>query len=160
MGFSASDLLSDMDATDRLGIRLAHQLRPGDTVFLFGQIGAGKTHMARAVISALFSAEGFSQIDVPSPTYTLVQTYDLKLATVWHADLYRLADASEIAELGLDEAFGRDITLVEWPEMIEVPPINVLKVTLSVEGTGRRVVLTSDSPRWSDLSKLLDNAHA
>ena len=160
MGFSATGLLSNADATDRLGQRLAQAVRPGDTIFLIGQIGAGKSHLARAIIRALFLAEGVCEVEVPSPTYTLVQTYDLKQGTVWHADLYRLADASEIAELGLEDAFASDIVLVEWPEMIEDPPSPLLTVSLSVHGTGRQVTLASPDPRWSDLESLLDSDDA
>ena len=122
MRFSAAGTLSDSVATDELGKRLAKRLQPGDVVLLFGQIGTGKSHLVRSIIQALFAAEGITRIDVPSPTYTLVQTYELERATVVHADLYRLGDASEIEELGLDEAFGRDITLVEWPEIIGAIP--------------------------------------
>lgn len=160
MGFSASGVLADTDATDRLGARLAGVLRPGDAVFLSGQIGTGKSHLVRAMILALFKAEGRAPVDIPSPTYTLVQTYDLACGTIWHADLYRLGDASEIAELGLDEAFGADITLVEWPEMIETPPADALFIELSVNGEGRNVELSSNSARWSCLADLLDDTDA
>ena len=160
MGFSASGILSDTSATDRLGARLANVLHAGDCVLLSGQIGAGKSHLVRALIRALFNAEGIAQPDIPSPTYTLVQTYELARGTVWHADLYRLGDASEIAELGLDEAFDTDITLVEWPEVIENPPGHALRITLCPYGNGRKVELSSDSQRWSDLADLLDGVDA
>lgn len=156
MGFSASGTLSNTDVTDRLGTRLAGLLQAGDVILLSGQIGTGKTHLARAVIRALFAEHGLEQIEVPSPTYTLVQTYDLPTCSIWHADLYRLGDPSEIVELGLEAAFETGISLVEWPELLERPPSTALRIELKVAGEGRRAVLTSDDKRWQDLAKLIE----
>lgn len=86
-------------------------LKPGDVLLLEGQIGAGKSAFARALIRSLAGAE----IEVPSPTFTLVQTYDLPIAEVWHCDLYRLSHPDEVFELGLDSAFDSAICLIEWP---------------------------------------------
>lgn len=148
MALSLTIDLPDPEATDQLGRHLAAQLRPGDTLLLAGQIGAGKSHLARAIIRAVAGAD----IDVPSPTYTLVQTYETGRGTLWHADLYRLGDLSEIAELGLDDAFGRDIALVEWPEMLDAP-IDALVITFEIQGEGRRLGLSCDGHRWDDLSR-------
>ena len=100
--------------TARLGRWLAGILSPGDTLLLSGPVGAGKTHLARALIRA---ATG-SDEDVPSPSFTLVQTYAAPGFDIWHADLYRLSQPEEVVELGLDEAFGRAICLVEWPDRL------------------------------------------
>ena len=154
MGYSASVLLSDPDETDRLGRLIAASLQPGDTVLLEGQIGAGKTHLARAIVQALHASAGQPVVEVPSPTYTLVQTYQLPEVGVWHADLYRIGDSSEVAELGLDEAIGRDIVLLEWPERMEFSPPEALHVKLSVDGIGRRASLTSASERWKALADI------
>ncbi len=89
-------------------------LKPGDVLLLEGQIGAGKSAFARALIRSLARAE----IEVPSPTFTLVQTYDLPLAEVWHCDLYRLSHPDEVFELGLDTAFDTAICLIEWPDRL------------------------------------------
>lgn len=105
--------LADEAASDALALRLALTLQPGDTLLLSGALGAGKTHIARAVIRVL---TGRSDEPVPSPTFTLVQTYDTATAEVWHADLYRLSDPQELAELGLDEALGTALCLIEWPD--------------------------------------------
>lgn len=104
-------LLDSPDETARFARRLGACLRPGDCLLLDGQIGAGKTHFARSLIQSLQSAPE----DVPSPTYTLVQTYETPAGELWHADLYRLSDPAEIVELGLWEAFDTAISLVEWP---------------------------------------------
>lgn len=110
--------LSSPDATAAFARRLAPRLQAGDTILLEGPIGAGKTHFARALIQERLAAGGLIE-DVPSPTYTLVQTYDDGTGEIWHADLYRLSDPAEVVELGLSDAFGTAICLVEWPERLD-----------------------------------------
>lgn len=112
MSAPRSLLLSDDAATDALGAMLAAVLVPGDLVLLIGDLGAGKTALARAVIRAL---AGDPALPVPSPTFSLVQPYATSRGAVIHADLYRLASEDEIAELGLLDDPGA-ITLVEWAE--------------------------------------------
>lgn len=108
--------LPDEAATDALAKRLAPLLRPGDTLLLSGSLGAGKTHLARALIRAHLQAPGEP---VPSPSFTLVQTYSAPDGTeIWHADLYRLGDPGEVAELGLEDAMGSAICLIEWPDRL------------------------------------------
>lgn len=143
------DLPRDED-TVRLGRWLAGLLAPGDTLLLSGPVGAGKTHLARALIRA---ATGSDQ-DVPSPSFTLVQTYDApdkgRGAEIWHADLYRLSQPDEVIELGLDEAFGRAICLVEWPDRLgPLTPDGALRLALSLRGEGRQADL-SGGPAWAD----------
>lgn len=105
--------LADEAATARFAARLAALARPGDVIALSGGLGAGKTVFARAFLRA----RGLDPaLEVPSPTFTLVQVYDLPGGPVWHLDLYRLADPSEVWELGIEEALGEAILLVEWPE--------------------------------------------
>ncbi len=101
--------------TDALAHRLAGLIRPGNVLLLSGHLGAGKTHLARALIRALVGAP---EEPVPSPTFTLVQTYTTPTSDIWHADLYRLGDPGELAELGLDEAMGQAICLIEWPDRL------------------------------------------
>ncbi|MEH3046918.1 tRNA (adenosine(37)-N6)-threonylcarbamoyltransferase complex ATPase subunit type 1 TsaE [Sphingomonas adhaesiva] len=106
-------ILADVAATAALGARLAAVLRAGDVVTLAGGLGAGKTSLARGVLSALGLAE-----EAPSPTFAIVQPYDPPevRVPVLHVDLYRLDDADEVAELGLDEARHDAALLVEWAE--------------------------------------------
>jgi tRNA threonylcarbamoyladenosine biosynthesis protein TsaE len=142
------------DATDALGRALAAQLRAGDTLLLSGPIGAGKSHLARAIILSLMDRTGTPREDVPSPTYTLVQTYDLGGEEVWHADLYRLSGPDEIWELGLDAAFDSAICLVEWPDRLgQAAPGNALRIELAAdpETDGRLAGLKASSPRWDAL---------
>lgn len=129
--------LADDAATARLGAALADALRPGDLVVLEGDLGAGKTALARAIIRTLMGDE---RMDVPSPSFALVQPYEGQGISVLHADLYRLADASEVGELGLFDN-PRAIVLVEWAE--RAPDLEAeagLRVTLSVPqgGQGRQ----------------------
>lgn len=105
--------LDDEDDTRRLAVLIAGALLPGDLVTLSGDLGAGKTSLAREIIRIL---TGDPDLDVPSPTFTLVQTYESTRGMIVHADLYRLSDPSELAEIGWDEAGSDPIVLVEWPE--------------------------------------------
>lgn len=136
-------------ATANLARRLAPALGPGDTLLLSGPIGAGKTHFARALIQERLAAAGRAE-DVPSPTFTLVQTYDDGRAEIWHADLYRLADAGDLWELGLDEAFDTAICLVEWPDRLgAAAPAGALWIDIAVDDAeGRRLTLSSDAAAW------------
>jgi tRNA threonylcarbamoyladenosine biosynthesis protein TsaE len=111
-------VLSGSEATEALARGLAPELRPGDVILLEGPIGTGKTHFARALIAARLEAAGRTE-DIPSPTFTLVQTYDDGKAEIWHADLYRLSSPDEVVELGLAEAFDTAICLVEWPDRLD-----------------------------------------
>ena len=96
-----------------LGARLGRALRAGDTVALIGGLGAGKTTLARGLVQSLLPHE-----IVPSPTYTLVQTYDFPEFTLWHCDLYRLEHPDEAYELGLIDAMGEEVCLLEWPDRL------------------------------------------
>lgn len=134
--------LKDADATDRLGRALASTRPPQAMVHLRGDLGAGKSTLARALLRAL-GVEGA----IRSPTYTLVERYPLASGgEAWHLDLYRIADAGELEFLGID---GGEATLwlVEWPDRgaAALPSADLL-VSLSVEGDGRRVELIPVSP--------------
>lgn len=126
-----------------LGARLAQMLRAGDAIALQGGLGAGKTTFARGLIEA-YAGIG----EVPSPTYTLVQTYDSGPLPVWHYDLYRLEDAADLTELGWDET-ADGIVLVEWPERAGTRlPKWRLDVTIDFQGEGRRVTLEPHGEGW------------
>lgn len=125
--------LPDETATARLGAWFALRLMAGDCVLLDGQIGAGKSHFARALIRARLGR----MEDVPSPTFTLVQTYDAD-PEIWHADLYRLSHPDEVRELGLEEAFDTAICLVEWPDRLGLlAPANAIRISLAPHDEGR-----------------------
>ncbi len=139
--------LPDEAATERLGHRLAQAVRPGDVIALGGDLGSGKTTLARAFIRALTDAEE----EVPSPTFTLVQSYDCPLGPIWHFDLYRLDKPEDALELGIEDAFADGISLIEWPERLGPwLPADHLSVRLEAghRPTARRARLDGGSP-WS-----------
>lgn len=128
--------LPDLAATEALGARVAGLLREGDVVLLEGPLGAGKSALARALLRALLDDPA---LEVPSPTYTLVQTYDSRLGPVAHFDLWRLDGAPALRELGWDEA---SVALVEWPDRLgALRPGDALTVVLAPEREGRRATL-------------------
>jgi len=140
--------LPDARATDAFGMRLSALLRPGDAVLLTGDLGAGKSTLARAAIRAMIG-EGEP---VPSPTYTLTAQYETPDARIVHADLYRLSGPDEVEETGLVDDFARSITLVEWPDRLEhLTPDDALHITLEQAGEGRRAVLSSTGERAAAL---------
>ena len=134
-------LLTDDAATAALGAELAAELRPGDLVILTGDLGSGKTALARAIIRNL---AGDPDLEVPSPTFALVQPYDTPGGPVLHADLYRLGDPREVEELGLLDN-PNAIVLVEWPErspdIVETATV-VVELAIPPGGDGRLVSVT------------------
>lgn len=136
--------LPDEVATAKLGAALGRALRPGDAVMLHGQLGAGKTCLARAAIAARLGRPE----EIPSPTFTLVQTYEAD-APIWHADLYRLSSEEELVELGLDEAFDDAIVLVEWPERLgSLTPARRLEIELLPSERGRTLQWRAIGGGW------------
>lgn len=136
---------------------------PGDVIALFGDLGTGKTLFARAFINALprpgtagagagpGAGEEREMEEVPSPTFTLLQTYERAPAPVWHFDLYRLEHPEEVYELGFEEALGQAIALIEWPERLGplLPPAR-LDVRLSYAGpASARLVELAGGDTWA-----------
>ena len=132
--------LPDPAATETLAARIAAGLRPGCVVALKGELGTGKTTLARAILRAMGVSE-----HVPSPTFTLVQSYDTAQGMVFHFDLYRVRDARELDELGFDEALDQGIVLMEWPERAEGrSPSDMLTVALAIDSGGRSATVSGD----------------
>ena len=141
------------DATT-LAQAFATHLEAGDCLLLSGPVGAGKTHFARGIIHAL---TGTTE-DVPSPTFTLVQTYDTPKGEVWHADLYRLCHIDELVELGLEDAFESAITLVEWPDRLgTVRPARCLELDFAIpalDSEDRILTINPHGDGWEWLASL------
>jgi tRNA threonylcarbamoyladenosine biosynthesis protein TsaE len=138
--------LPDEAATLALGARLAACLRRGDVVTLSGPLGAGKTTLARGLVSALLGPAA----ETPSPTYTLVQTYDTPGFELWHFDLYRLESPEEVYELGFEDALIDGVSLMEWPERLgALAPPDRLDVILAPDGAGRIAELRPGAS-WKD----------
>ncbi len=139
--------LLDPNKTAQHAAVLGGTLQSGDVVLLSGVVGAGKTHFARSLIQSQLSAPE----DVPSPTFTLVQTYETKQGEIWHADLYRLTDPQEIEELGLIEAFETAICLIEWPDRLaDLAPHHALSLSLRDGDQPDARILSAEwrDPKW------------
>ncbi|MEX6632600.1 tRNA (adenosine(37)-N6)-threonylcarbamoyltransferase complex ATPase subunit type 1 TsaE [Hyphococcus lacteus] len=144
--------LPDEAATKAFAATMARVLNDGDIVRLAGDLGAGKTTFARAVIAELTDVK-----DAPSPTYMLVETYDNDQFLLWHFDLYRLEDPNDVWELGLEEALEGGVVLIEWPERIDgLLPEKSLGLRLETSGPSkaRRAILDVDE----DWAKRLNDA--
>lgn len=140
-------ILADAVASEALGARLAAVLVPGDVVALSGPLGAGKTSIARGVLAALGLAG-----EAPSPSFAIVQPYappEVRMP-VLHVDLYRIEHPEEIAELGLDEAAGDSVLLVEWPERAPGWWPDALALTLEMLPDGTRRLTAKVPPGWKD----------
>lgn len=134
----------------------ANRAHPGDVVLLSGDIGSGKTHFARSLIRHLQGRFGVVE-DVPSPTFTLVQTYLAGDLEIWHCDLYRLASADEAVELGLEDAFAHALCLIEWPDRLgDLAPETACSLEFRAPGhddNHREVILSFNDPRWDDVAR-------
>lgn len=120
-------LLHSLEDTRHIAATLAHHVKKGDVIALKGDLGAGKTAFSRYFIQALMGSE----VEVPSPTFTLVQTYNPPSFPVWHFDLYRLSSPEEAIELAIEDAFFDGVSLIEWPEIIfPLLPEDWLEITL------------------------------
>jgi tRNA threonylcarbamoyladenosine biosynthesis protein TsaE len=139
--------LADAAATDAAGRALAPLLQPGDVIALSGDLGAGKTSLARGLLAELGLTE-----EAPSPSYAIVIPYDppqLRLP-VWHVDLYRLDDPEEAMELGLDDALLDGVLLIEWPERLGWLWPDALRLHINVPADGPRRLTATVSPSWKD----------
>ncbi len=149
--------LPDEAATAAFARRLVDLAQPGDVIALVGDLGAGKTTLARAFIRACGAADE----EVPSPTFTLVQTYGAADAAIWHFDLYRLTAADEAWELGIEEAFASGISLIEWPDRLgALLPRRRLEITLEFgeRPEARRAVVDGDAQWRARLSEITADA--
>lgn len=147
--------LAGEEATIDLGAKLALNLRAGDCISLIGDLGAGKTTLSRGLIQALLGAD----TEVPSPTYTIVQTYETDPAPIWHFDLYRIESPHELIELGFEDAED-DIMVIEWPENAgSLLPSQRLIVELIFTDNGRSARLTGTTPEWKQrLNDIFDRS--
>ena len=135
-------LRNDQETRD-FGAKLAKILRAGDVVCLRGELGAGKTSLARGAIESLCDVD-----EVPSPTYTLVQTYSAPTFDIWHFDLYRLEEPGDVWELGIEEALDDGVCLIEWPERIEgLLSGTELNIVITFTDDGREA-LVSGASSW------------
>lgn len=150
--------LADLAATRALGERLASLLRRGDVIALRGPLGIGKSELARALIRARAGAA----IEVPSPSFTLVQDYALPGLTIRHIDLYRLRDGAELVELGLDAPAAGEAWVIEWPERAgpELPEDRLDLELIQGAAPDARIVRLCGGPAWTARLAALDDRRA
>jgi len=131
-------ILNNVEETRNWAAQFAKTLHAPVTIAMHGDLGVGKSEIARSIIKTLCGADTV----VPSPTFTLVQTYAAGDVRISHFDLYRIADAAELVEIGLDYAMANDITLIEWPDVAEnMLPKNTVHIYIEEYGTGRRITI-------------------
>lgn len=132
----------DPQRSEALARQLANLAEPSVVLLLLGPVGAGKTFFARAMIQHILQKSDQYE-DVPSPTFTLVQTYETPDLEIWHSDLYRVNSLDELDELGLFDAFETAFCLIEWPEMITPPPGNAIFFDFEIQSENtRRITVT------------------
>ena len=144
---------SSLPDTMRLGDALASALKVSDLLCISGPLGAGKSELCRAIIRKCAGDPG---LEVPSPSYTLVNVYDRLDVHIWHADLYRIADESELHEIGLEDAIADSILLVEWPERWTQLPARRLEVQITLQpADGRLFSFSFHGPNWDAVTATL-----
>lgn len=131
-------ITKNIEETRNFAREFARTLHAPTTIALHGDLGVGKSEIARTIIQTLCGADTV----VPSPTFTLVQTYNAPGMKISHFDLYRIADVAELVEIGLDYAIQNDITLIEWPDIAkDMLPENTLHIDISEFENGRKIVV-------------------
>lgn len=133
--------ISTEEETKQLAKKFAKTLKMGDIVLLYGTLGVGKTFFTRSIIQTLLN----SNTPVPSPTFTIVQNYDTPAGTISHYDLYRIEDANELFELDIDNSLKNNITIIEWPEIIEdyiTENFNPIKIKILNQDNIRKFYIT------------------
>lgn len=150
---TGSVLLRTLSDTRQFGRRLADELAVGDALALEGDLGAGKTTLARAILQALGV-----DCEIPSPSFALVQEYETARLPVFHFDFYRIESVADVDELGLEEALERGAAIIEWPERAQTRlPRDLLRIHIEIVGETARAVQFSAPARWA---RLLSNKKA
>ncbi|OKH87569.1 tRNA (adenosine(37)-N6)-threonylcarbamoyltransferase complex ATPase subunit type 1 TsaE [Thalassospira sp. TSL5-1] len=148
--------IKDQAGTEDLAARLAAVAGKGDVILMHGTLGMGKSAFCRAYIRALANNP---HEEVPSPTFTLVQIYDLEPVPVWHFDLYRLSDPEEVHELDIEDAFSEAVSLIEWPDRLEyLTPETRLDIYIEPgpNPDARQIKLVAHGDEWAKRLATLD----
>ena len=151
----------DILALTKIGTIFAEHTKNGDLVLLSGKVGAGKTEFARQIIKAKAIKENLDIEEISSPTFSLIQTYDFKCCKISHVDLYRVNSEEELFELGIPDIFDNQITLLEWPEILEIKNF-ARNINLEIRETRetRVIKIKFFGNGWSDLIvSLLGSGH-
>ena len=137
--------ISKLDQTIRLAESFSKLLKKNDIIALYGTLGVGKTAFTRALVQSFSPSE-----EVPSPTFTLLQTYETEKFPIFHFDLYRLKTPEEVFELGIEDAFYDGVSLIEWPEKMGniAPEKKLLKIQIECYNNIRTFTFSSENPLW------------
>tara|TARA_B100001123_G_scaffold427904_1_gene544086 strand:+ start:410 stop:865 length:456 start_codon:yes stop_codon:yes gene_type:complete len=143
--------LKYLDDTKKLSKKISKIIGDGDIIFLYGEIGVGKTTFVRFLINHLESKKGIENSDVLSPTFNIVYDYDIKNIKILHYDLYRLKNYKDISQLGMFETSKNYIKIVEWPELIKSKPNNRIDILFQyLKSTGSRKAKVIGYGKWKD----------
>ena len=140
--------LTDLSQTKKLAESLAKLLKTGDVIALYGTLGVGKTAFTRFLVQSFCGKKE----EVPSPTFTLLQTYETDDFPIYHFDLYRLKKQDEVLELGIEDAFYDGVSLIEWPEKMGgyLPKKKILKIEIECQDEVRTFTFSSENPKWNE----------
>ena len=143
--------LKSLKDTKNFSKSISNIINAGDIIFLYGEIGVGKTTLVRFIVNHLESKNGIQNSEVLSPTFNIVYDYDIKKIKILHYDLYRLKSYKDISQLGMFETFNDDIKIVEWPELIDPKPINRIDILFKYSNLldSREVKITGFG-KWKD----------
>lgn len=148
--------LDNEKTTNDFGIVLSKLIEEGDIILLDGEMGSGKTFLARSIISNLLE-EKFKGMEIPSPTFTLIQEYKCKNFILGHADLYRIKNNNELDALGIEDILDQGCLLVEWPEKIkELYENNTLEIKFK-DFNGRKSIELKNIKGWDIRLKMLES---
>ena len=144
--------LANIAATDTFAAHIAKKLKPGDVIGLSGNLGMGKTVIARSIIRVLAMTYEISVPDIPSPTFTLVQQYDFPPFSIFHIDLYRIDHAKDTLELGIEDIFSNDVALIEWPDRLGLylPPDRLQLTLLPGDNDSARILQIDKFGSWQN----------
>ena len=144
----------------RLARILAPTLPLTGVLLINGIMGSGKTFLCRHLIQAKQENEKKHVEDIPSPTFTLIQTYNFESAEIWHCDFYRIKTANELLELGLEEGFESSLCLIEWPkglENLEIFDVAYLEIKTGPNTSERELIFYSESEKWNAFAKKFES---
>ena len=143
--------LKSLEHTQNFSKKISKIIRAGDIIFLYGEIGAGKTTFVRFFINYLESKNKIKKSDVLSPTFNIVYDYDIRKIKIYHYDLYRVKNYKDILELGMFEILEDHIKIVEWPELIQSKPSNRIDILFEYSKLAEsRKVKIIGSGKWKD----------
>ena len=143
--------LSSIEDTKRFSKNISKIIKNGDIIFLYGEIGVGKTSFVRFLINNLEVQNGIDKSDILSPTFNIVYNYEIKKLKIFHYDLYRLKNYKDILELAIFEDLEKSIKIVEWPELIKIKPINRIDILFKYsKSMNSREVKIVGKGKWKD----------